>query len=136
MNSFNIIFNNSIKNIEIFKSRIDHNKFDKLYIMALTLKYHQQIDIFGIKNELNSIGFSNKQEEDFISNINVIFDYYVKKEDFQTQISNLNLFNEINTLHNIFEFYMQDIIKNIKKSMIIFIVLLSISILFLHNNQI
>lgn len=129
MNSFNIIFNKSIKNIQILKSKIDHNKFDKFYNIALTLNYQKSIDIFGIKNELNSIGFSNKQEEDFISNINVIFDYYVKKEDFQTQISNLNLFNEINTLHNIFEFYMQDIIKNIKKSMIIFIVLLSISIL-------
>lgn len=129
MNSFNIIFNNSIKNIQILKSKIDHNKFDKFYNIALTLNYQKSIDIFGIKNELNSIGFSNKQEENFISNINVIFDYYVKKEDFQTQISNLNLFNEINTLHNIFEFYMQDIIKNIKKSMIIFIVLLSISIL-------
>ena len=129
MNSFNIIFNKSIKNIQILKSKIDHNKFDKFYNIALTLNYQKSIDIFGIKNELNSIGFSNKQEENFISNINVIFDYYVKKEDFQTQISNLNLFNEINTLHNIFEFYMQDIIKNIKKSMIIFIVLLSISIL-------
>ena len=129
MNSFNIIFNNSIKNIQTLKSNIDHNKFDKFYNIALTLNYQKNIDIIEIKKELNSINSLNLQEEDFVLHINVILDYYMKKEDFQTQINTLDLFNEINTLHNIFEYYMQDIIKNIKNSIIIFIVMLSISIL-------
>lgn len=48
----------------------------------------------------------------------------------QTQISEkLKLFNEINNLHNIFEIYMQNIINNIKNSIIIFIILLIVSML-------
>ena len=66
INSFNIIFNNSIKNIQTLKSNIDHNKFDKFYNIALTLNYQKNIDIIEIKKELNSINSLSHQEEDFV----------------------------------------------------------------------
>jgi PAS domain S-box-containing protein len=129
LKSNNVIFNESIKDIQDIKSKIGHTNFDKFYNLALTLNYKKDIDILTIKNELNRIEYKNSVENSFIFHTNIIFDYFIKKENLQNQINNLNLSNEINTLHNIFESYMQNIINNIKKSIIIFIVLLSISIL-------
>lgn len=132
LKSYNVNFNDSIKNIQILKSEIEHHKFDKFYNIALTFNYEKENNvnkIISIKEELNNLKLTNNTEEVFISNINVIFEYFIKKENLQIEIINLDLFNEINSLRNIFESYMQDIIKNIKDSIIIFILLLIISIL-------
>ena len=132
LKSYNIQFNNSLKNVQITKSQIEHHKFDKFYNIALTFNYEKQnniSDIITIRNELNEIKTTNNSENIFISDINVIFEYFIKKESLKTEITNLDLFNEIDSLHNIFENYMQDIIKNIRNSIIVFILLLIISIL-------
>ena len=132
LKSYNMQFNDSIKNIQILKSEIEHHKFDKFYNIALTFNYEKENNVnnlISIKEELNNIKSTNNIEEVFISNINIIFEYFIKKESLQSEINSLDLFNEISSLRNIFESYMQDIIKNIKNSIIIFILLLIISIL-------
>ena len=132
LKSYNMKFNDSIKNIQILKSEIEHHKFDKFYNIALTFNYEKENNVnnlVSIKEELNNIKSTNNTEEVFISNINIIFEYFIKKESLQSEINSLDLFNEISSLRNIFESYMQDIIKNIKNSIIIFILLLIISIL-------
>ncbi|MDD2888033.1 MAG: PAS domain S-box protein [Aliarcobacter sp.] len=132
LKSYNMQFNDSIKNIQILKSEIEHHKFDKFYNIALTFNYEKENNVnnlISIKEELNNIKSTNNTEEIFISNINIIFEYFIKKESLQSEINSLDLFNEISSLRNIFESYMQDIIKNIKNSIIIFILLLIISIL-------
>lgn len=133
LKSYNAIFNNSIRNIQILKSKIPHNKFDKFYNLALTLNYQKNIDVVDFKIELSSLEYTDKTEQLFLSHTNIIFDYFIKKEALKDEIEKLNLFNEINSLHTSFEIYMQDIIENIKNSIIIFIILLILSIiLFVH----
>ncbi|MDD2895720.1 MAG: PAS domain S-box protein [Aliarcobacter sp.] len=132
LKSYNMQFNDSIKNIQVLKSKIDHHQFDRFYNIALIFNYEKNNninDIITIRDELNNINLTNNTEEVFVSDINVIFEYFIKKESLQTEINNLDLFNEIDSLRNIFESYMEDIIKNIKNSIIIFILLLVISIL-------
>lgn len=129
LKSYNAVFNNSIRNIKILKSKITSNKYDDIYNRVLTLNYEDNLDIDKVINEMKKYSSTNEIEKMFLSHINILFKYFVKKQASKNKIESLNLFNELGYLHESFEKYMQDIIKDIKISIIIFIILLIISII-------
>jgi PAS domain S-box-containing protein len=130
LKSYNAIFNNSIRNIKILKSKLDNSyKYDSIYNRALTLNYEDNLDAEILKNELIQYKAENELENMFLSHINIISEYFIKKQTAKQNINHLALFDELKTLHNLFEKNMKNIKNDIKLSIIIFILLLIISIL-------
>lgn len=130
LKSYNAIFNNSIRNIKILKSKIiNSHKYDEIYNKVLTINYGDNLDLEKLKIEINKYNTKDEIETMFLSHINIVFEYFIKKQTSKQDIEKLDLFNELKSLHEVFEVYMQDIIKDIMFTIIIFIILLIISIL-------
>lgn len=127
--SYIAIYNNSIRNIQILKSKISHTRFDSIYNKTLTLNYQIKLDKNEIRNEISEIKSENNIENIFLSHINIIFNYYFLNEELKKQIEDLNIQNEINLFHNKFEKYTYTIIQNIKVAIVIFVLLLIIAII-------
>jgi PAS domain S-box-containing protein len=129
LKSYNAVYNNSIRNIKILKSKTkDIHLYDEIYNKALTLNYEDNLNLEQLKNEIKQYKTENEIEKLFLSHANIIFEYFIKKQDIKRNVDELNLFDQLKLLHDIFENYMEDIIKDIKFSIIIFIILLIISI--------
>lgn len=130
LKSYNAIFNNSIRNLKILKSRIKNShKYDEIYNKVLTINYGDNLNLDELKIEINKYKPDNEIETIFLSHVNILFEYFIKKQISKQNIENLDLINKLKSLHEVFEEYMQDIIKNIMFTIIIFILLLIISIL-------
>ena len=109
--------NNQIIEISRLHAKLNSQDYDEI-----------ESTIFSIQNIFSNILNNNNY------NIYKTATFYKKISNIQkdlntkTQINEkVNLLNEINNLHNIFETYMQNIINNIKNSIITFIVLLVVS---------
>ena len=134
LKSYNAVFNNSIRNIKILKSKITNsNTYDSIYNRALSLNYEDYIDVSKLKNEINKFQTNDPIEKIFLSHINIIFEYFIKKQNAKIEIEELNLFNELKMLHEVFEQYMEEILNHIKLTVIIFTILLIIAILLFIN---
>ncbi|MDY0052176.1 MAG: hypothetical protein RBR65_06495, partial [Aliarcobacter sp.] len=102
LKSYNAIFNNSIRNIKILKSKLHNsNKYDSIYNRALTLHYEDNLDIEALENEFNKYTAENEIENMFLSHVKIISEYFIKKQLAKQRIDDLSLFDELETLYNL-----------------------------------
>ena len=111
--------NNQIIEISRLYAKLNSQDYDEIESTISSIQ-----NIFS--NILNNNKYDTYKTATFYKKISKIQNLL----SMETQINEkIKLFTEINGLHNIFEIYMQNIINNIKNSIIIFIILLVVSML-------